>query len=216
MSLKVLLLLLCCIGWTTTYIDCIRIGIKDKTFAMPFYAIALNLTWEIYNTIQGYFLIGLTISTLFDGIWFLLDCAILWTYLKYGKPSKMSASKFYWSTFLIICFCLILEHLISTQFGRIQGALHIAYLINLIMSLLFIIMLKQRKSNLGQTLTIAISKGLGTFFITLLIGIIGVTRFGGPSLLLLITGSIIFCIDIYYTYLLYNVMFSSQKRTKLK
>lgn len=36
------LILVSGLAWTIVYLDSIRIGMKDKTFAMPFWALALN------------------------------------------------------------------------------------------------------------------------------------------------------------------------------
>lgn len=66
-----------------------------------------------------------------------------------------------------------------------------AFLQNLLMSVLFIGMLVQRGNGEGQSLTIAVSKWLGTLAPTLLFGILGAEGFDGPSPLILTLG--IFC-----------------------
>jgi hypothetical protein len=41
------LVLLSGLCWTVVYIDSVRLGFKDKTYAMPFWALALNIAWEL-------------------------------------------------------------------------------------------------------------------------------------------------------------------------
>jgi predicted lipid-binding transport protein (Tim44 family) len=59
------------------------------------------------------------------------------------------------------------------EFGQMAGARYSAFLQNLLMSGLFIAMLVARRGIRGQTLTIAISKWIGTLAPTILIGVLG-------------------------------------------
>lgn len=34
------------ICWSIVYIECIRIGFKEKTYCMPLFALGLNIAWE--------------------------------------------------------------------------------------------------------------------------------------------------------------------------
>ena len=38
--------------WTIVYIEGIRIGIKDKSYAIPFYALALNIAVSFFRLLQ--------------------------------------------------------------------------------------------------------------------------------------------------------------------
>lgn len=40
--MEMFLTLLSGVGWSFVYIECICLGIKQKTYAMPFFALALN------------------------------------------------------------------------------------------------------------------------------------------------------------------------------
>jgi hypothetical protein len=40
------------IAWTLVYIDAIRVGFKDKSYAMPLFALALNLGWELGSKVR--------------------------------------------------------------------------------------------------------------------------------------------------------------------
>ena len=40
------------IFWCVAYIECIRIGFKQKTYCMPFFAICMNFGWETLSLID--------------------------------------------------------------------------------------------------------------------------------------------------------------------
>lgn len=54
--MELFLTLLSGIGWIIVYEECIRLGIKQKIYAMPFWALALNITWEAIYTYSDLFL----------------------------------------------------------------------------------------------------------------------------------------------------------------
>ena len=203
-QVKLILLLICGICWTITYIECIRVGVKQKTYAMPFLALALNFTWELYNTIQGYLIAGFHISTLINVCWVGFDIGILITYFRYGKPEKQSKTQFYIVSFLVLIISMISQYLLGKTYGLEQGAINSAFWSNLLMSVLFIGFSLKRKGIKGQSLSIAINKCLGTFAASILVGYIGINRLGGANTLILIVGLIIFVIDLYYCYLVYS------------
>ncbi len=41
--MEMFLTLLSGVGWMIVYEECIRLGFRDKTYSMPFYALGLNL-----------------------------------------------------------------------------------------------------------------------------------------------------------------------------
>jgi hypothetical protein len=52
-NLKLVLTVISGVCWTVVYIEGIRIGFRDKSYAIPFYALALNLAWESLHTVFG-------------------------------------------------------------------------------------------------------------------------------------------------------------------
>lgn len=196
------------IGWMIVYIECIRLGFKQKTYAMPFLALGLNLAWEMIYTISDIFLeahgplIGMNaIQVTVNALWVLLDCVILYTYFKYGtkKFEKILNRKFFvpWIVLVLIC-CFALQIGFILEFKFIMAAQYSAFLQNLLMSVMFINMFIKRGTMEGQSLTLAISKWIGTLAPTLLMGVI----YFNP--LILICG--IFCtiFDVIYISLLIN------------
>ncbi|MBR1852591.1 MAG: hypothetical protein IJ794_05520 [Lachnospiraceae bacterium] len=53
--MEMFLLLLSGIAWSIVYIGCIRQGFRDKTYAMPLFALGLNIAWETIYTIHDLF-----------------------------------------------------------------------------------------------------------------------------------------------------------------
>jgi hypothetical protein len=193
------------ICWTIVYIESLRVGIKQKTYAMPFWALALNIAWETVHSIWGYREEGMTIQVIFNSVWCLFDIGILYTYFKYGQKyfSEFFPKKIFivWSI-LALVVSYLLQYFFVAEFGLVKGGSYSAFLQNLIMSILFIAMFIQRRGDEGQNLTIAINKFIGTVMPTILVGIIGLEAFGRPSLFILVIGITIAFFDLIYIGLL--------------
>ena len=203
--IKLLLMLISAIAWTVAYINCISIGFRQKTYCIPLWALTLNFAWEIWHGIFDLHELGLQLQVIINAIWALFDTIILVTFFRYGKryfPKSLAPVWFYaWGiSSLIIAF--LVQYAFVKEFGTIMGGGYAAFLQNLLMSVLFIVMLYKRNGTEGQSLTIAISKCLGTLAPVILFGIIGSTDMNGPNKFMLIIGSIIFSIDMIYIVLL--------------
>ena len=202
MTTSTILLSICGIGWIMTYIEALRVGYKDKTYAIPFIALGLNFSWELYYTLPGYFQFGTHVSTYFNAFWLLLDCGILYLYFKYG-PKEVATNKrtFYIQAILYLIACLILQHFVFQWVGIVLGALYMGFLQCILMSILFIRMYYRRPGLQGQSLILAIAKFVGTLPLTILFGIIGSNRGGGVHAPILYIGAVIFVLDVAYIYL---------------
>jgi len=214
MNLEMFLLVLSGICWSTVYIDSIRIGLKDKSYAMPFWALALNFSWELLQTVLGFKIPEIQTQLIINSCWVILDLGILYTYFKYGYkefPVTLTKKWFYaWSVFgLLVSF--VLQYYFIKQFGLVLGGCYSAFLQNLLMSILFIGMLFKRNSSTGQTMIIAVMKWIGTLAPTILFGIIGIDKIGGPNQLVLVLGVLIFIFDLIYIFLLKNKIQSGKK-----
>jgi len=214
-----LLIVISGLAWTIVYIDSIRIGMKDKTFAMPFWALALNIAWELLHAVFGFREVGLTLQIAINGIWFLFDLGLLYTFFRYGRryfPKQYHHSWFYaWGVFgLLTAFIVQLTFIL--EFGLLMGAVYSAFLQNLLMSILFIVMLAQRNGGEGQTLLIAISKCIGTLAPTIFMGVLGIGSFMEPNRLVLVTGGLILFFDLAYIWLLSKAKTNEKIRIALK
>lgn len=192
-TIKLILTIISGLCWTAVYIEGIRVGLKDQSYAIPFYALALNLAWELLYTFYG-FRTSLSVQTIVNATWFLFDVGILYTYLKYGRkyfPRHLPMRAFIAWTLLILITALFVQYAFVREFGVRVGAGYSAFLQNLLMSVLFIIMFVRRGGNEGQSLSIATNKWIGTLAPTIQYGILGDGGFPNGSFLILTAG--IFC-----------------------
>ena len=222
-TIKIIITVVSGVCWTIVYIDGIRIGFRDKSYAIPFYALALNFAWELLYTYFGFRTNGVTVQNVFNALWFTCDVGILFTYFKFGRkyfeggrlvPSAHAegTDKYFvaWSVLgLITAFAV--QYAFRREFGVSKAAAYSAFPQNLIMSILFIGMLAKRGSREGQSLTIAVSKWLGTLAPTILYGAIGEGGFPHGSFLILIVGLLCSVFDLTYIGLLAKAKPRSQQ-----
>lgn len=204
------------IAWTIVYIDSIRVGFKDKTYAIPFWALALNIAWEFIHAILGYINVGVSPQIIINGIWAIFDVFILITFFKFGIrhfPKQIKKAQFYLWSILVIVLCFVMQYMFIVEFPAVNGASYSAFIQNMVMSTLFIGMLVTRNSSIGQTKLIAYAKWLGTLAPTILIGILGGGKpFNGePNSFILVFGIICSVLDIIYIVMLTN----KQKQERL-
>ena len=159
------LMLVCGIFWMLTYVLIIRRGFLDRTYGMPFVALCANLSWEfIFAFLHPHPGIQKPVNI----IWFALDIVILFQFLKYGRKEfpNLSLGTFYsmFGITLVTSFCAVL--FITYEFADWSGA-YVAFGSNLLMSVLFVNMLYQRKGLRGQSTSIAVAKMIGTAFASL-------------------------------------------------
>ena len=174
--MEIFLTILSGLAWTLVYIVAIRIGFKQKTYAMPIAALGLNIAWEWMYGING-LASGSGLQSYINLIWALADVVILYTFFRYGRselPSFVSRSAFIAWGVAILGMSVAVQLLFIGEFGLAdnRAATYSAFLQNLLMSGLFIAMFIARRGARGQSLTIAIAKWIGTLAPTLLIGVI--------------------------------------------
>ena len=202
-TIKTILTLVSGLCWTLVYIEGIRLGIKDRSYAIPFYALALNLAWELLHAYLG-LRSTIDLQAIINAIWFLFDVGILYTYFKYGKkyfPTNLASWFVPWSL-LGLFTAFWIEYSFIREFGTFAGGAYAAFLQNLLMSVLFIGMLVRRGSTDGQSLIIAVSKWIGTLAPTIIFGIIGGGTFSGPNFFILVVGILCSVFDLIYIWML--------------
>ncbi|MGQ0760605.1 MAG: transmembrane-type terpene cyclase [Acidobacteriota bacterium] len=224
--MKLLLIVISGVCWTIVYIDGIRVGFRDKSYAIPFYALALNFAWELLYTYHGFRINGVDAQNIFNAAWLTFDIGILYTYFRFGRkyfrafrdhppanaggtdktgpPTTAGGSDFTfigWSVLgLITAFAI--QYAVIREFGVAKGAAYSAFPQNLIMSILFIAMLAKRGGREGQSLLIAVSKWIGTLAPTILFGVVGQGGFPRGSFLILTVGLLCSMFDVIYIWLL--------------
>lgn len=207
MDIGTLLALLSGIFWTIVYVDSIRVGLRDKSYAMPLWALGLNIAWEGMYAVLGYQYSGLTMQTIINGVWFLFDLGLVYTFFRYGKkyfPKVFTTTQFYLWGILGIGAGAVVQVAFLLEFKYGYSAVYSAFLQNLLMSVLFIAMLVQRKSSEGQSMLIAVSKFLGSLAPTISFGLIALGEHPA-NVLVLIVGLLMALFDLIYIWLLANV-----------
>lgn len=146
--------------WSVTYILIIRRGFKEKTFGMPMAALCANISWEaIFAFLTPHDAPQLYVNY----IWFALDAIIVFQFLKYGKKEFPNISK--WQFFAVFALgisiavpmILGINHELEDNVG-----VYAAFGQNLMMSVLFVSWLINRKGVEGQSIYIALFKMIGT------------------------------------------------------
>lgn len=201
MGMEMFLTLLSGIGWCIVYEECIRLAIRDKTYAMPYWALALNITWEgiyTYTDLRG----GAGVQAIVNILWFYLDIVILCLYFKYGKKHHEAKSDgvFYAWTILGIAAMFIVQIAYMKEFGLAGhlSAQYSAFAQNLLMSIAFIHMLVKRGNTKGQSLLLAVAKWIGTLAPTITMGIMS------TNYVVLACGLLCTVYDLLYIALLYR------------
>ena len=152
-----------CLLWMIAYYLFIRQGFRDKTYGVPMAAICLNITWEAYtpflpNPVPLWKYIEIT--------WFLIDAVIVWQLWTYGKATMLPKTlQVYHRPVVAAMLGLALGFHITWHSFWDDHLLFIdAYLINLIMSVLFVSFYFNRPNQEGLTITGAWLKMIGSLF----------------------------------------------------
>lgn len=173
-DLRLVLMLLCGGCWMLVSINAIRIGLKERTYAIPAFALALNVAWEFIYTYLGFARQNVSpAQQYFDAGWAVLDVVVVYTYFRYGRrywPRALPPGAFVAWSVLLFAVALLLEWLFLHEFGMRNAGLYTSFLQNLLMSVLFIDMFVKRGGPEGQSLGIAGNKWIGTLAATIYYG----------------------------------------------
>ena len=192
-NLNTFLILVSGVSWTIAYILLIYRSFRDKICGMPFWALSFNLSWEFIFS----FVFDLRKEIQFVvRLWLLIDLIILISYLLYGKkewPQYISRKFFYPYSISVFIISYLFVYLMSLELNDLKG-MYTAFISNLMMSLLFISMLNNRKNLGGQSTGIAFFKMIGTLAPTILLGM--------ESNFVLFLGITCFAVDLVYLLML--------------
>jgi len=203
-TIKLIITIISGLCWTIVYVEGLRLGLKDRSYAIPFFALALNLAWEFIHSISG-FRERAGVQAIINAIWFLFDLGIIYTYFRFGR--RYFARSFPQSWFvpwsvLVLVTAFVIEYAFTREFGNFKGGAYAAFLQNLVMSILFIDMLACRGNREGQSLLLAINKWIGTLAPTIQFGLIGDLGFPKGSYLVVVMGGLCSVFDLIYIWLL--------------
>ncbi|MET9464383.1 hypothetical protein ABZY44_06070 [Streptomyces sp. NPDC006544] len=162
------------VAWTAVYVEAIRVGLRDRTYAMPVAALALNFAWESTYAVNE-FRSGVSAQGVVNVVWAVADILIVYTYLRYGRaelPGFVTRPLFALWSALVFVTAFAVQWLFLAHFGTHDASRYSAFLQNLLMSGLFIALYASRRGRHGQSLVIAVAKWLGTLAPTFLFGIL--------------------------------------------
>ena len=162
------------VAWTIVYIEAIRIGFKQQTYAMPIAALSLNIAWESIYSIHD-LATAPGLQAYINVVWALADIVILYTFFRYGRaelPTFVTGPVFIASGVTMLGASVAIQLLFIREFGMVdmRAAQYSAFLQNLLMSGLFIAMFVARRGARGQSITIGVAKWIGTLAPTLAFG----------------------------------------------
>ena len=146
--------------WTLAYLLIIRRGFLDRTYGMPLVALCANLSWEfIFSFVHPHDLPQRAVNV----VWFSFDLVILLQLLLYGPRefADLPRRAFYAVLALALAASFGAVLAVTLEFDDFDGA-YSAFGQNLMMSVLFIAMLRSRGSLRGQSVGIALLKLGGT------------------------------------------------------
>lgn len=215
--------------WLLAYLFIIRRGFVDKTYGMPIIAFCGNIAWEIIFGLGLEPVCPLTWSSCpapiiqaRNFVWLFFDLLILYTILKYGRKYFTGVLYKYFVPIIfggilvagLIIYFIVNEYYIRNAWGVSVGPTTPEFLplteqggsdvtgfgLNLIMSILFVFMLKSRSNLDGQSFWIAVTKWLGTLAA---FGFMFADGVQTPLVIVLYTTTFFF--DLFYIYRVYQV-----------
>jgi len=205
----------CIIGdvlWIVAYILIIVRSFKDRTYGVPMLCIALNFTWEFMYAVQ--FPNPNNITAMLRWAWLLTDVVIVYQLFRYGRDGQnipLIKQYFYPICVVMFVFAYIGQLTFHYSFGDTLGGVD-AYMINLLMSMLFVTMYFGRPNGAGLSRGAAWAKMLGT-------GVLSVascfvfTNWLQSSFLVFLFATI-FIFDVIYIALLYRPQAAAAERPK--
>lgn len=160
------------VAWTAVYVEAVRIGFRDRSYAIPAAALALNFAWEVIYASRSVATV-LSVQGVFNIVWALADVAILYTFLRFGRaelPPWVTRKLFLGWALLLGVTAFAVQLLFVAEFGWEAAPRYSAFLQNLLMSGLFIAMFAARGGARGQSLLVAVAKWIGTLAPSIVFG----------------------------------------------
>jgi hypothetical protein len=150
--------------WTVAYALIIRRSARDQASGMPMTALCINISWEFYYSVVAPHPAP---QVYVNWVWLLFDLVIFAQFVKFGREEfepALSPRMF----LPVFAFTLLMAFFGVVATGHDlhdADGMYSAFGDNVLMSFLFIRMLLRRGDVRGQSLYIALSKGIGTFLL---------------------------------------------------
>lgn len=150
------------VGWLGSYALAIHRAHIDKRVGIPAFMVAVDFAWEFS---LAFILQQDSQQRHIDLAWVLFDSVVLYQVFKYGRKDYPSLSKRQFNGIIvgILLYCSVLV-MVGVNEIHDQNGIYTGSIINIPLSVAFIVMLRRRKSSVGQSMYIALSKAIGTVF----------------------------------------------------
>jgi uncharacterized membrane protein YpjA len=150
-------------AWALAYVQILAAGFRQKTYGLPLACIFLNISWEF---IFSFNLVAPAEYSLMWGnrLWFFADCVIVTQVFLYGRQSQANPwvrEHFYKISIASLVASLVGLYTFAVYFNDIYG-LAMSFLINFVLSLLFIPLLFSRPDLKGLPYSAAWTKMIGS------------------------------------------------------
>ena len=145
------------IAWSITYFLIIIYNVKYRKLGIPPIALASNFAWETIAIYWDYSIDHFV--NIFHIVWFILDLAIVITYIGRCEPAYLR-KKYYWFGILLIDL-IIFYHIFQLSFGMLISS----FIIDTTMAIEYFIFCKAKKiiPNI-LSISFCITKLLGDLF----------------------------------------------------
>jgi len=152
-----------CVLWMVAYYLFIRQGFRDKTYGVPMAAICLNITWEGFTPFLPN---PVPLWKIIELVWFVIDGVILWQLWTYGKKTMLPQPLQRYHGLVVVAMLAIALgfHITWHRFWDDHLLFMDAYLINMVMSILFVVFFFGRPRQEGLTIAGAWLKMIGSLF----------------------------------------------------
>jgi len=187
------------IGWMITYVLAIRQAVRDGRVGLPAYLVAVDFAWEFSLT---FILQQTPKQRSIDFVWVIFDAVLLYQVFRYGRNDYpgMSKKAFRWSIVGVMVWTSAVVMAAANEFHDLDG-MYTGMIINVPLSAAFILMLRRRRSSVGQSMYIALAKFTGTLFA----GLTGFVVYPHRLLFYVLVPTMV-GLDIAYLVLLYRQM----------
>lgn len=151
-----------CALWTVAYVQIFRQAQKDRAYGVPMLAVCMNITWE---GIYSFFAPDPSwLWLLLDRSWFVFDLLIVYQLVRFGRQNQLVPElKQHFPAVLVGTLLLALVgHLTFRATIHDPLGLVSAYVINFVMSVLFVFLVLHRRSTRGLSWSGAWLKAVGS------------------------------------------------------
>ena len=154
-----------CIGfilWLYTYVLAMRYGFRYQSYAIPWLAVCLNFGWELLAS----FVWNMEFTIWHVGclLWMLFDTVIVYQVLRFGAAQQpVPEIRAHFQALVVVVFLLgVAGQYTFTAWSRDTLGIVDSFIINLIMSVSFILQYFERRQSDDLTYSISWYKMLGT------------------------------------------------------